>query len=437
MNDKPEVSGISCSVEIFDDFLISGFAAILAVFARAIGFFMAFESYMNVNMKSVDFTVFEKIEMLILAICMGCRHTKDINFDLKPYTALPYILNIPRIPEQSQINRVYHRLDTYNLLEIQQVMETQNIQYCVPLLDEDKVDIDIDTTGLVAYGETYELRRKGYFSHQKGEKGYQLTTAVTGGEHNFVVAGILDPGNYSPGCRFFDIIYTVAETLGSMDKIGIIRADRAHGTGPNIEELVEMDSEFVIKAINGKTSSSYVKKIGYGNIRWVEITDIVRVSDIGIQDVPYCAHRVRVILIETIAKKKKGKVLEREYTHLYVRLKNRRMDEVEVFNYYGKRQMIESVFEVEKNGLALKTLKCRKFIGLSASISFTFMAYNLLCLFREKVLSELKLNHLGIKEIVRRLMDIPAKVEKEDGSIKLIFPKNHPYTKNMETDKVV
>jgi hypothetical protein len=58
------------------------------------------------------------------------------------------------------------------------------------------------------------------------------------------------------------------------------------------------------------------------------------------------------------------------------------------------------------------------------------MAYNLLCLFREKVLSELKLGYLGIKEIVRHLMDIPAKVRKEEGgSIKPIFPKNHPYTK--------
>ncbi len=29
------------------------------------------------------------------------------------------------------------------------------------------------------------------------------------------------------------------------------------------------------------------------------------------------------------------------------------MDEIEVFNYYGKRQVIESVFDADKNGLAL------------------------------------------------------------------------------------
>ncbi len=140
-------------------------------------------------------------------------------------------------------------------------------------------------------------------------------------------------------------------------------------------------------------------------------------------------------MIETIVKK--GKLLEKEYTHLYVRLKRDVMDEIEVFNYYGKRQVIETVFDAEKNGLALTALKCRNFIGLSASVSFTFMAYNLLYPFREKVLSELKLNHLGIKEIVRHLMDIPAKVKKEGSSIKLIFPKNHPYTKNMEINKAV
>lgn len=67
-----EASEISYSVEVFDDFLTSGFAAILAVFAREMDFFMAFKSYMNVDMKSVDFTVQNKLEVLILAICMGC-----------------------------------------------------------------------------------------------------------------------------------------------------------------------------------------------------------------------------------------------------------------------------------------------------------------------------------------------------------------------------
>ena len=232
---------------------------------------------------------------------MGCKHTKDINIDLKLYTALPYIMGMPRIPEQSQISRIYHRLDIFNIFEIQQVMDAQISQYCIPLLGEGKVDIDIDTTGLVAYGDTYELRQKGYFSHKQGERGYQLTVAVTGGKHNFVVAGILD----TPGCSFFDIIYTVTETLGSMDRIGIIRADRAHGTGQNIEELIESDMEFVIKVFNSKTSASYINQIGLGNIQWVEITDIVRVSDIGMQDVPNCIHKVRVILIETIVLNKK------------------------------------------------------------------------------------------------------------------------------------
>ena len=99
------------------------------------------------------------------------------------------------------------------------------------------------------------------------------------------------------------------------------------------------------------------------------------------------------------------------------------MLEAEIFNYYGKLQVIESVFDADKNGLALTALKCRKFIGLSGSISFTFMAYNLLCLFREKVLSVLKLSHLGINEIVRHLMDIPAKVKKRGWLYKVDFSK--------------
>jgi hypothetical protein len=423
---------IYCEKEVFNDYLISGFAAMLAVYAKEIGYFDAFSTYLNVDIKEVDFTVLGKIEVIIIATCMGCDHTKDINFELRPYPALPNILDMPRIPEQSQISRFYSKLSMNNYLELVYVMDDLFSSYCMPVFENYPVDIDIDTTGIVVYGDTYECKKKGYFSHQQGKEGYQLTAAITNSACNFVIANILDPGNVSPGSRFFDILYSAAESLGSLDRIGLIRADRAQGTGENVQELIELGMEFLIKAINGKTALKYIESIGYGNISWTEVTDIVKVADIGMQAVPSCCHKTRVILIETITFNKKKKEYVKKYTNLYVRIK-REMNDAEIFNLYGERQIIESVFDTSKNGLAIDVLKCRKFAGLSSSIILTFISYNLLCLFRKDVLSGLGLENLGIKEIIKRLMNIPAKVKREGNILKLGFPDNHPYTKGFKS----
>lgn len=431
-----DIRQISCEKEVFNDYLISGFAAMLAVYAKEIGYFDAFSAYLNVDIKEVEFTVLDKIEVIIIATCMGCDHTKDINFELRPYPALPNILEMPRIPEQSQISRFYNKLSMDNYVELVHVMDVLFSSYCSPVFEEYPVDIDIDTTGIVVYGDTYEHKKKGYFSHQQGKEGYQLTAAITNGPCNFVIANIVDPGNVSPGSRFFDILYSVAESLGSLDRIGLIRADRAQGIGENVQELIELDMEFLIKAINGKTALKYIKSIGYGNINWTEITDIVKVADIGMQTVPSCSHKARVILIETLTFNKKKKIFVKKYTNLFVRIK-RKMDDAEIFNLYGERQIIESSFDTSKNGLGVDVLKCRKFAGISSSTILTFISHNLLWLFRKDVLSELGLGDMGIKETINRLMNIPAKVKNDGSKVKLIFPDNHPYTKGFKTTDVV
>ena len=59
-----------------------------------------------------------------------------------------------------------------------------------------------------------------------------------------------------------------------------------------------------------------------------------------------------------------------------------------------------------------------------------------MCLFRKDVLSDFGLENLGIKEIVKRLMNIPAKVKNDGNILKLIFPDNHPYTKGFKSADV-
>ena len=61
------VRQICCEKEVFNNYLISGFAAMLTVYAKEIGYFDPFSTYLNVDIKEVDFTVLSKIEVIIIA----------------------------------------------------------------------------------------------------------------------------------------------------------------------------------------------------------------------------------------------------------------------------------------------------------------------------------------------------------------------------------
>jgi len=89
--------------------------------------------------------------------------------------------------------------------------------------EEEKVDVNVDATGLTVYGDRYQFARKGHFPKKRGRKGYQLSLGTTNSQYSQILSLILDPGNISLAARLWDTIYEVAEVLGSLERIGVIR----------------------------------------------------------------------------------------------------------------------------------------------------------------------------------------------------------------------
>lgn len=122
---------------------------------------------------------------------------------------------------------------------------------------QEKVDLNVDATGLTVYGDCYQFARKGYFPKKRGRKGYQLSLGTTNSEYSQILSLILDPGNISLAARLWDTIYEVAEVLGSLERIGVIRADAIYGIGPDIALLIGHNLSFFVK----DNSSSTAKRI--------------------------------------------------------------------------------------------------------------------------------------------------------------------------------
>jgi len=82
-------------------------------------------------------------------------------------------------------------------------------------------------------------------------------------------------------------------------------------------------------------------------------------------------------------------------------------------NFYNNRQCIEATIRTEKGFLNIKNLRTRDTFGINTFLYLAFMT------------------DIGIRNIIRKLMDVPAKISKYISQIKLLFPAKHYYAKEL------
>jgi len=316
------------------------------------------------------------------SIAVGCTYNCDINHQLVPYTAEAKLLGMERFPDQCQINRFLRHSDFMTLSQLDTLFCWAVKLYSLASMEPGKVNIDIDSTGLIANGRTYQLNRKGYFAKRKGERGYQLSICVTGATGDILVHSFL-PGNHSAPTDFIDIIYGAAEVLGSFDRLGIIRADAGYGTAPNLDFLIEQELLFVVKGRNPKSFTDMVPFITPTD--WIYANSTADICDEGIQAIPRSKGKnlARVIMIRY--KTKKGKY---KYSFLYTNLD---WDAMDIYEFYNSRQCIESIIRTNKSSLNIKNLRTRDFCGISAFLYLAFLTHNMLNVFKKAVLEPMGL----------------------------------------------
>jgi len=399
--------------------LPSGFLGLLWSFAESIDFFQPFREQLHVNMKEVTYSNLDRVKALIASIVIGCKNGNDINHKLIPYSGAAQCCHLNKFPEQSTINRFLRRFDLSNISEIDYIFEYLLRRHGL-WHSQQQIDIDFDCTGLVVYGHTYQFARKGYFPKKRSSRGYQLSLATSANvPFKEILSLHLDPGNAHVDRRFWDAIYQVANIVGDVDRIGVIRADSASGTGPNIEALLDHRLSFLIKGKNCQTAKNFAKKLSYHD--WIPINFFVKIADLDKQKIPNCRYQGRVIVVETISPKGRKK-----YTHLYTDIDK---EPEKLYHHYNERQNIESIIKEDKYGLYISNFRTRKFLGIISFLYFAVICYNLFSLFKYHVLKDTGLESMSVIEMTNKLMDIPAKLKVGNQQLSLAFPEKHKLCK--------
>ena len=416
---------VVCTTDPFEDVLPTGARALWVAFTLRTGFFQPFREHFQVPVKTLDYTPWQKLQTLLCSLAVGCTWTKDINHKLRPYPLAAQLLGRERFPDQSSVNRFLHQLGSPPHQQLELISELL-LQHFGLWQQHDRVDLDIDSSGLMVYGRTYEGRRKGYFPRPRGRHGYRVTIASTHSSAGPEILSLfLDPANISAAGRLGDCLYQAADVLGSLDRLSLIRGDAAFGSGPQIQERLELGPNCIVQGFGNKTAIHFAARVEPD--QWQPLDLFTRVCELGTQRISHCHHPVRVVLAELMTHRQD----RRSYSHLYTNLLPSQADAEEIFTRYNHRQGIEALIKTAKHGLPIAHLRTRGFASIPNFLQVAAITFNLLSWFRHYLLAQVQLQDLGLCDLIEKLMDIPAKCAFADGQLQLSFPAQHPLTPSL------
>src|SRR6266542_2429091 len=121
------------------------------------------------------------------------------------------------------------------------------------------------------------------------------------------------------------------------------------------------------------------------------------------------------------------------YTAILTNLPETELAAVDLEPFYEARQTIEGWLAEATAALQLKGLWSRTFAGLEAFLLHAALASNLLNWWaRRELLPGSGLPHLGLRQLIGRVITLPARVLRTaDGHLALLLPPTHPYARRL------
>jgi len=415
----------------------AGLAAFLSFVRRAgVAPVLATRVRLPVQQRPSGFTVVQKSLALLAALAAGCRSARDGDFVLGADPVAPRLLGLPRWPHSSQLTRHLRAFGAQHVAALRAAVEDLTASHSGArrrLRRGARVVVDLDQTAISANGRTYERAARGHLK-KKGDRGYQATAAFagdTGGGEDEVLAVFLDPGNAHASWRFADALAALERVLGPLGRLPglVLRFDCQYATADDLAALLRRGVHFVGRVYADATAAGWARD-HRGTLEWVQLSPVKWVAELGAGPVapghPDVVCR-RVLVRSTGARHKIG------YTAIVTDLPANVLATAALEPFYEARQTIEGWLSEATAALQLKGLWSRHFAGLEAFLLHAMLASNLLNWWaRREVLPACALPRLGLRQLIGRLIALPARVLRgADGGLTLLLPPAHPYARGL------
>jgi Transposase DDE domain group 1 len=389
-----------------------------------------------VQERRTGFARLQKTQALVGALVAGCRRARDSDFVLKPDPAAAAALGLDRWPDASRLTQHLRAFRPQHVAQLRAAVEEVTAARAAArgrLRRGERVVVDLDQSPISANGRTYERAARGKLK-KRGERGYQASAAFagdTGGGEDEVLAAFLDPGNAHATWRFADLLAALERVLGPLERLPglVLRFDCQYATADDLALLLARAIRFVARGYADATAAAWARDHGAG-LAWTELSPVKWVAELG--DGPVSAEHPdvacrRLLVRSTGARQKVG------YTAILTNIPADQLPTAALEPFYEARQTIEGWLSEATDALQLKGLWSRAFCGLEAFLLLAALTSNLLNWWeRRELLPDSGLPHLGLRQLLGRVVALPARVLRaDDGRLVLLLPARHPYARRL------
>lgn len=282
--------------------------------------------------------------------------------------------------------------------------------------------IDIDPTGLLA-SRRAEGSRKGYFAGKRNRYGRQLARLSVPTYHE-TLCSLLYPGNQQALTMLKPSITVAQEFLGltkEKRQRTIIRSDAGLGTDENINWLLWLSYQVLMKGFSGSRAASFATRLSEKD--WIE--DPPRKRWIAwAPDPPRFGRRINVFALRWQGQNglRHGTLLSTLFP----------LEPLATWRLHDGRGAMEVEIKADKQGLRVPKRRKKSFAAQEGLILLADLAHNILSWTHHWMLEDSPFADFGTERMAEELMCIPGRVEIMDGKLqKVALLETHPYADSM------
>jgi Transposase DDE domain group 1 len=426
-------------------------------FAEKCGALLKWEK-ISYPMKKVKYSPFDKLQTLWASVVTGCQHTVEINDSLGAHEkALARAVGLERFPDQSQVNRLLQatktpQVEQWRKAHLELLANNSRARARCRWLKltnrEQMLVVDIDQRALAVRGTQFEMAKPGYFGRKRGRRGYQLSVAFLGGEIGEVIDEYLDPGDTQIGRRIPDLVGSLkwlCERLKIRPEQVVVRGDAQLGATVIFKKVKAAGFHFLFKGLSPQRAQKLmaqatdtfwrVKPGAEDEVRWM--SDLGQIEHLDTSaDGDGKSELARTLVMTRVSQPpqpKPGAHRKRvrepkpivKHDYYLTDLTPEQLPVSEVLPIYDDRATIERYFYDEQYALGAQQVRTGHFEGEALFQLVVATTNNLLRWMQHRVFRQTELERIGLKRLVRRAMQIPARIIQRDKQLIVELPQRH------------
>jgi DDE family transposase len=430
--------------------------------ARRDGFFAGLTRFVSLPIKTVTYSVHDKFATLWASILVGCDHTVEINAKLGAHEqALAAVFGLERFPDQSGINRLLRACTQQTVAQMRELHLTllehksrARRRRLHKRLERGAVlYIDLDQRGITVSGKHYELAEPGHFTRKRSHRGYQLSMAFVGGPIGEVIDEYFDPGRTPALGRIDELLASIERVRTAWgiapDQV-VIRGDAQYGTPAIVAKITAYGFGYLVKGISPHRARCLARDLAEadfvevspraeGEPRWV--ADLGTREFVGRGPTPTPIVRARTLLVrwrepagpgasrpgpQGRAKRAEQPPATREcLAYLWTNLDAKALPAKLALDGYDDRATIERYFRDEQETLGARSVRTHTAAGAAVFQWMVAITNNLVRWMRARCFAKTELAQYGVGRLVRRAFQIPARLVRTLGRVRVIVPERH------------